>query len=86
MAAPGRARVRDVSRAGGGARGEGVLTSRDVLAFANGCYSAHHGCDAVDNPYAAGASAKHWLRGWRLMRKILEREKTETTEKKEVKR
>jgi hypothetical protein len=62
------------------------VTTRDVLALANGIYSAHHGMDAAGNPYATGASARHWLRGWKLMRKVLERDKKETTEQKEVKR
>ena len=51
------------------------MTTRDVLAFANGVCSAHHGMDATGNPYAAGKSARHWLRGWRLMRRVMAREK-----------
>lgn len=51
------------------------MNTRDVLAFANGVYSAHIGLDATGNPYVTGASARYWIAGWRRMRRLLDAEK-----------
>lgn len=58
------------------------MNTRDVLAFANGVYSAHMNMDMVGNPYAAGSSARFWLRWWKLMRKAMGKETTEAEARK----
>lgn len=57
------------------------MNYRDLKAFVNGVHSADMGLDAAGNPHFNNGSSRHWIRGWRLMRRVLEKQKAETTAK-----